>query len=147
VRVFACLKQCSLDNMVIPLEKLKSYCFHRAVLPAIAKKEPVVDTMVQIKQVIAQYHEALHRREHGGVAQGHAINAIEALFMMPYSQTPPDVVGSILMNITSDETDEVLEIKQIIINYHNALRRREHGGVAADKALHSIESLLGISYA
>lgn len=42
------------------------------------------DRIEAVEKIISEYHDALKRREHGGVAQDKAIKAIEQLYDMPY---------------------------------------------------------------
>lgn len=42
--------------------------------------------------------------------------------------------------------DKLKQIENAIAAYHDALRRREHGGVAASKCLEKIENVLDIHF-
>lgn len=43
---------------------------------------------------------------------------------------------------TDKDKDRIEKVGEAIREYHDALDRREHGGVAQDKAIHKIEMIL-----
>lgn len=42
--------------------------------------------------------------------------------------------------------DKLKQIELAVIEYHDALRRREHGGVAESRCMHKIEDILDIHF-
>lgn len=55
-----------------------------AFIRTLADKE--MDSLEPVRKIIDDYHVALDRRHHGGVAAGQAVNALEHLLGMPWEQ-------------------------------------------------------------
>jgi len=53
---------------------------------------------------------------------------------------------TIITRTSSAPTEQLAEVERAIREYHEALDRREHGGVAADKAIKHIEAILCLEW-
>jgi len=48
-----------------------------------------MDKLKQIEQAVQEYHDALRRREHGGVAESRCMNKIENILDMHFDSSVP----------------------------------------------------------